>query len=130
MNYVFERHPQGQTCRHCGQWKIEHHRHDGRHYCETPAEGQAPASAAYELTAAKISETINRTRWAITSPVCRAYVVTTYPNSELVYIETAASGRAIPQGVATKLTPAVRAAINAAELAERAGHHHPQRQHA
>lgn len=51
MKKVFERHPQGQTCRHCGQWKIEHHRQDGVHYCETPAESQAPASTACEPAA-------------------------------------------------------------------------------
>lgn len=51
MSSVFQRHPQGQTCRHCGQWKIEHHRQDGAHYCETPAESQAPASNAGELPA-------------------------------------------------------------------------------
>lgn len=71
------------------------------------------------LKAHKISETPGvRTRWRVTMPSGKTYVVSTYPDSARVSIESGTTGRTIPQGVATALTPALREAIAAATKAE------------
>lgn len=66
------------------------------------------------------SETPNQTKWFVRlSPATQkeavTYRVTTYPNSGLIYIENS-NGRAVPQGVATRVTSAVRAAIDSARM--------------
>ncbi len=44
----------------------------------------------------------------------KSYYATTYPNSELIYVETAAKRRKVADGVATKLKDQLREAINRA----------------
>ncbi len=70
------------------------------------------------LIAIKVSESGARTVWKVSIPRGRTYRVTTYPRSEQVFVELDISRRAIPQGVATKLTPVLRKAIEAAQHAE------------
>lgn len=81
--------------------------------------------SAGEPVATKISETRNAVRWLVKWPSTmtvqgKAYIVSTYPGTDLIFIESAASRRVVAQGVATKITPEIRAAIaRAREAAEK-----------
>lgn len=79
------------------------------------------------IEAIKVRETPGvRTVWKVTIPRGRTYRVTTYPRSELIFVELDTSRRTVAQGVATKLTPVLRQAIEAAQRAEqRRAESHP-----
>ena len=67
-----------------------------------------------------ISATVNQTVWRIKYPSTafksgKVYFATTYPNSDLIYIETAVKHRQVSQGVATKITAQIRASIEEAK---------------
>lgn len=47
----------------------------------------------------------------------KRYQATTYPDSDLIYLQSGARGRAIPATHTTRLLPMVRAAIKAAQEA-------------
>jgi hypothetical protein len=71
-----------------------------------------------QATATKIRQSDVRTVWRIelagaAGKPGKVYLATTYPNSELVFLETEA-GRALAKGVTTKLLPACRDAIQRA----------------
>ncbi len=70
-------------------------------------------------TATMIQTSANRTVWLIkfpstTSKVGKAYHATTYPKSDLIFIETADTRRVIASGTAPHLKKAIREAIDAA----------------
>ena len=59
--------------------------------------------------------TLWQVKWPSTSSKDgKTYIATTYPGSDLVYIEMAANRRAVGGTVKMKIEPAVRAAIAAA----------------
>ena len=62
-----------------------------------------------------------QTVWLVevpTSPsATKLYQATTYPNSKLIFLQ-GERGRTIPSGVATKLLPTVRAAVERAQAAQ------------
>jgi hypothetical protein len=67
-------------------------------------------------TARVIAQTENRTVWAIKWPSTmlkggKTYIATTYPSSDLVFIETAANRRAVGGTVKARLEPVIRRAI-------------------
>ena len=70
--------------------------------------------------ATKVSESPNKTVWTVKWPSRpnvggKSYIATTYPNSQIIFLETAAKRRPVSKLVATKIFPQVRAAIEAAQ---------------
>lgn len=68
--------------------------------------------------ASLVRQTENRTVWLIKFPSTvrkqgRAYYATTYPDSELLFIETAAKRRPVSHLVASRLTDQIKQAIAA-----------------
>lgn len=47
----------------------------------------------------------------VVNQVAKAYRVTTYPDSDLIFIESAETGRVVSPGVARRLVPILKAAI-------------------
>lgn len=70
-------------------------------------------------TAERISESNAKSVWRVRVGD-RAYRATTYPASDLVYLESDPSGRAVPVGTSIKLRPLVREAIATAVASEEA----------
>jgi hypothetical protein len=76
------------------------------------------------IPSARIDYVANcKTRWIVDFPAvgskpAKSYYVSTYPNSELIFVEAYPSLRVVPQGVASKLTAAIREAISRAQAAE------------
>jgi hypothetical protein len=75
-----------------------------------------------KIRATKVNETANRTVWlvewvypAMSGKWGKSYYVTTYPSSDLLYLETAAKRRQVAKGTATKITPQIREALAAAQ---------------
>lgn len=73
------------------------------------------------VKATKVSESANRAIWlvewvypAMSGKWGKSYYVTTYPNSDLLYLETAAKRRQVAKGTATKIIPQIREALAAA----------------
>ncbi len=69
--------------------------------------------------ATKIAETANATRWVVRWPSTmfkegKTYRASTYPDSNLVFIETAAKRRAIGGRTKTALEPVIRDALRRA----------------
>lgn len=70
-------------------------------------------------TAQRLSQSSAQTVWLIKFPstskvVGKAYRATTYPDSSLLHIESAARGRAVATGPAKLLSVAIRDAIQGA----------------
>ena len=62
----------------------------------------------------------NQTKWSVRWPSTtfkqgKAYIATTYPNSDALFLETAANLRIVSPNVATRITPLIRAAIAKAQ---------------
>jgi hypothetical protein len=75
-----------------------------------------------KVNAEKISETANRTVWMVrwvyppeSGIDSKAYRVVTYPNSDLIYVETAILRRKISTSAATKLMPEIFEALASAQ---------------
>ena len=78
----------------------------------------AKSKARFQLT--KETETAARTVWRakwIYPPMSgkcgSTYFATTYPESALIYLETGAKRRHVGNGVATRILPIIRAALQA-----------------
>lgn len=74
------------------------------------------------IVARKVTETANQTKWFVewVYPIMsgkqgKSYYATTYPASDLIFLETSAKRRKVANGVATKIVAQVRAAIAIAE---------------
>jgi hypothetical protein len=66
----------------------------------------------------KLSETINQTKWLVdwvyppnSGKWGKSYRATTYPDCDLIFLQTAAKQRTVAKGVATKIMPQIRAAL-------------------
>ncbi len=73
-----------------------------------------------KVKATKLTETAGCTTWmiewiypAMSGRQGKSYRVTTYPNSDLIFLETAAKRRKVATGVAIKIMPQIRAALAA-----------------
>lgn len=51
----------------------------------------------------------------VVNQVAKAYRVTTYPNSDLIFVESAETGRVVSPGVARRLVPVLKTAVIEAE---------------
>lgn len=69
--------------------------------------------------ATKVYESANKTVWQIDWPSTmqkwgKTYFATTYPDSEIIFMETAAKRRPVSPLVGRKILPQIKAAISAA----------------
>jgi len=80
------------------------------------ARSTKPEATACVLREAPGVQTVWLVEVPITATATKMYQATTYPNSTLICLR-GERGRAIPSGVAVKLLPTVRAAIERAKAA-------------
>jgi hypothetical protein len=83
------------------------------------------ASTKPEASAQLVKTSDACTTWEVNVPMpsgkstrtTKLYHATTYPDSDLIFLQSGVRGRAIPSTAATRLLPLVRAAIQKAQAA-------------